>query len=1194
MRWVKDGPDIPVEIVRAVQDGHLVFFCGAGVSQQAGLPGFKGLVNAVYEKLRRQRALFPLEQKAFDDQDYDQVFTSLEASIKNPKLVRDRVAEALQLPADADTRTHEALLRLATDSQGMCRLVTTNYDLCFLRHMDSSTRVDAAPRLPVPRPGRWNSIVHLHGFLQDCGPNKQDLVLSSADFGAAYLVDGWATRFLRELFQHFTVLFIGYRADDLVVRYMLQALAVGLADKGEEPRAFAFAEVEGDEGTTTVSWEAKGIKPILYAKKHDSHAVLHETLRVWADKASLGLLGRKSVVAECLGQPAPVERDEVTDQVLWALKDENGATAKFLADQEPSPSPRYWLATLDQNQLLSLGNVPLVDDGDSAWRSEALHPVTWNLAQWLCRHLAQAEVLDWALGKGGCLNPRFRWLVRDTLRKQTMMPAGMRAAWSFLARPVTASSGRRGDLNELKKQIASGAWDLCLQHDIAAILEPSFVLKRDAFRDILRTTGQVESDSYPLEIEITFAGADEFAFLFGSIHTRPDRDSILSSLLDDCTTYLRRILEVQHYFGKVSPDQDWTCIWLESINPSANRHHRKPWIALINVTAACLEAASRTNPLLARSQVDHWKTIDYPLFRRLVCHALTLPNLFTVKESLAYILDDDSAMWHYGCSAEAGQLLAHLWPSLNLEQSRILIQRLLAGPPGGFYTADLPVEDLEIFSAEAVEKRLSALLKSGRPLPPDAEEFLSTLKLKYGRVGVDSPGEEKSLAGLTTGEIARLAAGEVGAGPSFRKHWASTVSDDWQQALAVLRDLSSAGKWPMDIWKVVLDQGIVWTMSTPPHTADVISILELVTVVPKDLIAEIINSLAQLLEFVPRLADFPGIETYWLIWDRALSIALAESAVETRQVETLEDAINTASGRLTEALFEWVRQRSVAGKHEVPEHFWDRLQTACDVSSARARAPRIIAARRLSWLFSKNREWVRATLLPSFDWSHPEEATAVWQGFLFQPNFYLDLWTALRKDFLLAFENAGKLPSEPLRCLYQQFARIVIHCPEWLTSDESQRIVTKAHHEGRQQILWVFWGNLQASGDKANALWRDRIGPWLAACWQPDEALKDPETSRDLIRMVLAVGDAFPEAVDSIEYGLTALNRAESAMFDISRSQVPEHFPQATLKLLDLVINRSQRFYKGDLVLALTRISQNWPEAGQDRRFLALSDFADT
>ncbi len=97
MRWVKDGPDIPLELIRAAEDGRLVFFCGAGISQRAGLPNFKGLVEAVYEKLQRQRSLFPLEQEAFQECNYDQVFANLESSIKSSKLVREKVAEVLQL-----------------------------------------------------------------------------------------------------------------------------------------------------------------------------------------------------------------------------------------------------------------------------------------------------------------------------------------------------------------------------------------------------------------------------------------------------------------------------------------------------------------------------------------------------------------------------------------------------------------------------------------------------------------------------------------------------------------------------------------------------------------------------------------------------------------------------------------------------------------------------------------------------------------------------------------------------------------------------------------------------------------------------------------------------------------------------------------------------------------------------------------
>lgn len=47
IQWVPDGPAVPVELLEALEDGDLVLFCGAGISARAGLPTFKGLVEAV-------------------------------------------------------------------------------------------------------------------------------------------------------------------------------------------------------------------------------------------------------------------------------------------------------------------------------------------------------------------------------------------------------------------------------------------------------------------------------------------------------------------------------------------------------------------------------------------------------------------------------------------------------------------------------------------------------------------------------------------------------------------------------------------------------------------------------------------------------------------------------------------------------------------------------------------------------------------------------------------------------------------------------------------------------------------------------------------------------------------------------------------------------------------------------------------
>ena len=56
----------------------------------------------------------------------------------------------------------------------------------------------------------------LHGFL---GKNISDeqlrrIVVTSRDFGRAYLTERWASRFVTELLRRFSVCFVGYSVDD--------------------------------------------------------------------------------------------------------------------------------------------------------------------------------------------------------------------------------------------------------------------------------------------------------------------------------------------------------------------------------------------------------------------------------------------------------------------------------------------------------------------------------------------------------------------------------------------------------------------------------------------------------------------------------------------------------------------------------------------------------------------------------------------------------------------------------------------------------------------------------------------------------------------------------------------------------------------------------------------------------------------
>ena len=335
MQFSTNGTDIPEVLLQAHEEGRVVFFCGAGISYPAGLPGFKGLVDDIYRGLGTGRT--PIEEEAFSRNQFDATLDLLERRIAGQRIaVRKELAKSLQpkLRRKGATDTHAALLQLATSREGGLRLVTTNFDRVF-EHVAKRDRLScsayAAPMLPIPKNSRWDGLVYLHGLL----PAKPDnsalhrLVLTSGDFGLAYLTERWAARFVTELFRNYVVCFVGYSINDPVLRYMMDALAADRMLGEVTPQAYALGDfASGEEHDKTIEWGAKGVTPILYevpAGTHD-HSALHQTLKAWAETYRDGVLGKESIVVKyALARPSvSTQQDDFVGRMLWALSHQSG------------------------------------------------------------------------------------------------------------------------------------------------------------------------------------------------------------------------------------------------------------------------------------------------------------------------------------------------------------------------------------------------------------------------------------------------------------------------------------------------------------------------------------------------------------------------------------------------------------------------------------------------------------------------------------------------------------------------------------------------------------------------------------------------------------------------------------------------------------------------------------------------------
>ena len=151
MQFVKGGPDIPEQLLQAHEDGQVVFFCGAGISYPAGLPGFQGLVDQLYSDLgvtpnRVQRAAIKANR-------FDTAISLLEEDVTGGcKTVRRLVSKILtpDLSARNATSTHEALLTLSKNGHERTRLITTNFDRVFEDVIESQKRVVGRYQAPLP------------------------------------------------------------------------------------------------------------------------------------------------------------------------------------------------------------------------------------------------------------------------------------------------------------------------------------------------------------------------------------------------------------------------------------------------------------------------------------------------------------------------------------------------------------------------------------------------------------------------------------------------------------------------------------------------------------------------------------------------------------------------------------------------------------------------------------------------------------------------------------------------------------------------------------------------------------------------------------------------------------------------------------------------------------------------------------
>lgn len=792
MQFVTHGPDIPDALLQAHEEGRVVFFCGAGISYPAGLPGFKGLVDEIYRLNGTARK--DIEHEAYKAERYDATLDLLEHRLPGQRLaMRRALAEALKpkLRRKGATDTHAALLRLARSREGALRLVTTNFDRIFhvaAKRTGHTFQDYAAPMLPIPKNSRWNGLVYLHGLL----PEKLDdtalnrLVVTSGDFGLAYLTERWAARFVSELFRNYVVCFVGYSINDPVLRYMMDALAADRMLGEVTPQAWALGDCEpGQEHRKTIEWEAKGVTPILYnvpAGTYD-HSALHQTLHAWAETYRDGVQGKEAIVVKhALTRPQEsTQQDDFVGRMLWALSDKSGLPAKRFADFNPVPSLDWLLEPFAHEHFghgdLSRFGVQPRDEVDTKLRFSLIRrpapydrappmllasggitgsqwdDVMFHLARWLVRHLDDPRLVIWIAERGGQLHDRWPWLIEHELdRFASLERKGktseldeirlhapkaipgplMRTLWRLLLSGRVKSPWHDPDLYRWKGRLKREGLTATLRLELRELLAPKVVLKKP-FR-----WGEDDSSGADEPTRIKQLVDWELALNADHVHStlRDPADepwkSALPHLLEDFQQLLRDALDLLRELGEADDRSDRSHWDLPSITPHWQNRGFRDWVSLIELLRDAWLAVRANESARATRIAQNWFELPYPTFKRLALFAASQDDCIPPEQWVNWLLADDAWwLWSTDTGREVFRLLVLQGRHLAGAEQQRLETAILAGPPREMYRDDLEEDRWQDLVARSVWLHLAKLNTSGVALGASAATRLAEISNTY-------------------------------------------------------------------------------------------------------------------------------------------------------------------------------------------------------------------------------------------------------------------------------------------------------------------------------------------------------------------------------------------------------------------------------------------------------------------------------
>jgi hypothetical protein len=1159
LRFFKDGPSLPDELLIARDEGRVVFFCGAGVSRAvADLPDFFGLAQEVITRLgvpldAPARKILE-EARALEQRtgvggliSADRVFGLLERDF----LVRDihsAVAETLRPKAEVDTTAHRILIDLATTPAGLLRLVTTNFDRLFEQCSPEET-VWYPPRLPDPaRPTELDGIIHLHGVVAtDYSDSEGDgFILSSSEFGHAYLADGWATEFFREIIARYTVVFVGYAADDPPIQYLLEAL------RRSERLNNVYAFQSGLSEQASSRWHHKGVQAIAYSEAN-RHQALWDTLGAWAARARAPEEWSQLLIQAAQSGPvdlAPHQRGQVAHIVSTIDGAKKFAAAEPLPPAEWlcvfDPFRRYgrpersgWLGTegttFDPFDLYGLDDdqVPSKIDPESpyakreapsgAWDAFALHrldrqgirdeefsairghwavtvsrllPRLFHLSVWISRVADDPASAWWASGQTG-LHPTTQSLIRQELNRSLKKSAPLlRRAWRYLFETWESNRWRAGrEWYELKAAVDRDGWDGSALRAYADVTRPYFKTERSFWGG-----PKPPQDTGKLRIEEMFRLDVKYPTLHGDI-------SIPDKYLCDVVTGFRKNLE-----HAVNLEMELGGFGLNNISPitpddqpNDDRYSRSHNLSgHLIYFAQLFEKLTQYDLSAAKRELATWPTNDDHLFARLRIWAAGSTALTTAETAASIIINlSDDAFWNPYHQRDLLLALAQRWNDLPFEARKEIEQRILSGQRDEQEGKD---EESERRSAWKSANRITWLAARGCDLSSELDTMIRGLRQKIpdwkpehatsaaeslegGTYWVQTETDHSELLKVPLDAVLFTAQNCAGRSDNFRIEndpFAGLSTDRPVRALGALVRSAKQGDYPKWAWDTFLySEG-----RKKDRLRLSVWIGTQLSRFPAQSLSAFVRAASDWLLNASKALARNRHDVFDCVFAK-ISSSLHLSPTESRsgivrgnnEPDWTMEAINAPVGKLAQALFHDPRKDDLEKGQGLPPEWLSNALRLLTLTDDLRRHAIVILSRNLNWLYHVDPAWAEMNLLSALE-GDPQDRDALLSGFLWGARVpSSELFLRLKPALLESAKSGAALK----RGSEDVLAAIILSGWGTRTDDDTRYITDAEMHDV-----------LLHSSDE----FRSRV-LWQLERWSEGEKSQHPEKWRDLIRELL-------------------------------------------------------------------------------------------